>query len=215
MFIISFPRSGEELTVRLLNHIYNYYNLKFSHCNYYNCCQQIPCKENKCFQKNHDFNLDLHLDKNEKFIVLFRKNKITQFESYFRFIFLNEQSKDNANINYNEHTIFNKLINFMNTHSIYYDNFVSKYIINKYPYSFVIEYSDLIYNPKKYIRGLIYYLNLSSNNNVDISTDIQTIYDTFEKIEYKNRLNIVYYNKIYKHFYSVKLKNNKKQLNFL
>ena len=44
MFIISFPRSGQHVMQRLLNHIYNYYGKEFSYCEYYTCCNEIPCK---------------------------------------------------------------------------------------------------------------------------------------------------------------------------
>ena len=45
MFIISFPRSGQHVMQRLLNHIYNYYGKEFSYCEYYTCCNEIPCKK--------------------------------------------------------------------------------------------------------------------------------------------------------------------------
>jgi hypothetical protein len=51
MYIISFPRSGQHLFERLLKHIYEYYKKEFSYCEFYNCCQNIPCQKNVYFKK--------------------------------------------------------------------------------------------------------------------------------------------------------------------
>jgi hypothetical protein len=84
MLIISFPRSGQHLFERMIKHISLYYKKEFSYCEYYNCCKKIPCTKKSIFQKNHDFDLKLQLQKNDKFIILYRKDKIAQLESYYR-----------------------------------------------------------------------------------------------------------------------------------
>ena len=196
MFIVSFPRSGQHLLERLLKHIHNYYNKEFSYCEYYTCCQKIPCNKNSLFQKNHDFNLNLKLNINEKFIIIYRKNKIYQLESLFR---LNKFRKNvfNSNINYKDKETFNNLIRFIKNNSKYYDNFVDKYIkSNKYQQALIIEYDDFLSQYKNYIKKIILFLNLKNDKNIDldIDLDIENIINTFEKIEYKNKLD----NEIYK-----------------
>lgn len=192
MFIVSFPRSGQHLLERLLKHIHNYYNKEFSYCEYYTCCQKIPCNKNSLFQKNHDFNLNLKLNINEKFIIIYRKNKIYQLESLFR---LNKFRKNvfNSNINYKDKETFNNLIRFIKNNSKYYDNFVDKYIkSNKYQQALIIEYDDFLSQYKNYIKKIILFLNLKNDKNIDLN--IENIINTFEKIEYKNKLD----NEIYK-----------------
>lgn len=196
MFIVSFPRSGQHLLERLLKHIHNYYNKEFSYCEYYTCCQKIPCNKNSLFQKNHDFNLNLKLNINEKFIIIYRKNKIYQLESLFR---LNKFRKNvfNSNINYKDKETFNNLIRVIKNNSKYYDNFVDKYIkSNKYQQALIIEYDDFLSQYKNYIKKIILFLNLKNDKNIDldIDLDIEIIINTFEKIEYKNKLD----NEIYK-----------------
>jgi hypothetical protein len=148
------------------------------------------------FQKNHDFNLNLKLNINEKFIIIYRKNKIYQLESLFR---LNKFRKNvfNSNINYKDKETFNNLIRFIKNNSKYYDNFVDKYIkSNKYQQALIIEYDDFLSQYKNYIKKIILFLNLKNDKNIDlnIDLDIENIINTFEKIEYKNKLD----NEIYK-----------------
>ena len=171
MLIISFPRSGQHLFERLLGHIYKYYNKEFSYCEFYGCCRRIPYRKNCLFQKNHDFTLKLPIGSSSKFIVLYRKDKIIQLESYFRYEIINKKN------------------------SIYYDNFIKKYIspTKIYTNSFIIEYDDFIKNYKVYISNLIIYLDFIYD---DLEKDVENIINTFEKIEYKNNISNDFYNKI-------------------
>lgn len=197
MFIISFPRSGQHLFQRLLKHIYNYYGKDFTYCEYYNCCRIIPCKKKCIFQKNHDFKLNLKLKLDEKFIILYRKDKIYQLESFFRYDNFFHKDNFNANINYEDENIFNSLIKYIEKKSNYYDGFVNKYIkSNQYKQSLIIEYDDFLTEYKDYIKQIILFLNLTDSENID--SDVENIVNTFEKIEYKNTLNIEIYNKIKK-----------------
>ena len=52
--IISFPRSGQHLTEKVLKVICSYFNQPYSYCEFYNCCRTIPCKKKYRFMKNHD-----------------------------------------------------------------------------------------------------------------------------------------------------------------
>jgi hypothetical protein len=198
MFIISFPRSGQHLTERLLKHIHNYYGREYSYCEYYNCCKKIPCNKKCLFQKNHDFGLDLELKRDDKFIILYRKDKIYQLESYFRCIYFN--TNIDTNIDYEDEIIFDKLINYIKKNSDYYDGFMNKYIkLNQYKEALIISYDDFLSEYKVYIKQIILFLNLTNSENNDI--DIENIVNTFEKIEYKNSLDNEIYKKIIKTLY--------------
>ena len=201
MFIISFPRSGQHLMQRLLNHIYKYFGKEFSYCEYYNCCNKIPCEKKCFFQKNHDFEMNLNLNVDEKFIILYRKDKIYQLESFFRLHFFGVD-KFNATINYEDENIFNKLIIYIKNNSKYYDDFINKYVkSNKYKQSLMIEYDDFLSNYKDYIKKIILFLNLTNSENIDVT--IENIVNTFEKIEYKNSLDNEVYKKINKILHDV------------
>jgi hypothetical protein len=211
MLIISFPRSGQNLLHRLLKHIYKYYKLYYSYCEFYNCCNHIPCLKKNKFQKNHDFDLNLNINENEPFFVLYRSNKISQLEAYFRYYY--SKKYPNININYDNDTIFNDLIQFIHNHSTYYEQFMKKYIYaRKFNNVFFIDYDDFVRNHKNYIKKIIIYLNLPICY-VNIDIDVQNIIDSFETIEYKNKLHIFNYNKIQLSIQNMKNQSKKKDSN--
>jgi len=195
MFIVSFPRSGQHLIERLLKHIYNYYGKEYGYCEFYSCCGTTPCKKKSLFQKNHDFGLNLELKSDEKFLVLYREDKIHQLESFFRFDAFFHMDKFNSIVNYDDEIIFNRLIDYIKLKSDYYDGFINKYIKSKqYKDSFLIEYSHFLSNPKQYIKQIILFLNLTNSETLDL--DSENIVHSFEKIEYKNSLDNAIYKKI-------------------
>jgi hypothetical protein len=197
MHIISFSRSRQHLIQRLLNQIYIYYKKEFTYCEYYSCCQKVPCAKNNEFQKNHDFNMNLFIPPEDKFIVLYRSDKIKQYESYFRLSYFKKEI-GNVNLNYNYEELFKRLINFIQNNSNYYNNFVKKYITsNTYKNLLIIEYDDFIQNFKDYIKKIIIYLDIKKTDD-DICADEENIIIIFEKIEYKNRLNEHIYEKVKK-----------------
>ena len=194
MYIISFPRSGQRLTNYLLRHIHRYYGKEYSYCGVLNCCNENPCKNERLFRKSHDFKLNLELKLDEKAIILYRKDKIYQLESYFRW---EKYNKDNfiSDMNYEDESVFNRLIECIKKRSTYYDGFVNKYIkSNTYKQALIIEYDYFLSNDKDCVKQIILYLNLTDNEN--INSDVDKIVKTFEKIEYKNRLDDEMYNKI-------------------
>lgn len=137
------------------------------------------------FQKNHDFKLNLRLKLDEKFLILYRNDKILQLESWFRLTLYTREIVTNTN--YKDKNIFNKLIEFIKKKSKYYDDFVEKYIkLNNYKQALIITYDDFLLNYKNYIKQIILYLNLTNSENIDL--DIEKIVNTFEKIEYKHTL---------------------------
>jgi hypothetical protein len=195
MFIISFPRSGQHLLERLLIEIYKYYNKDFSYCEFYNCCNTVPCYKNCIFQKNHDFNLDLKIPLDDKLIILYRKDKIIQLESYFRLVYLTKEIYD-VKLDYNS-DLLETAIEFINNNSEYYDRFIDKYVdSNKYTNALIIEYDSIINDTSQYIKNLIEYLNLHENNDIKLDEIVNYIINNFEKIEYKNTLSDEIYDKI-------------------
>lgn len=70
MNLISFPRSGQHLISEVLRLIYKEHNYDFSYCEYYRCCNKVPCQFGSMFMKNHDFLLQYEIKTNEKYIVL-------------------------------------------------------------------------------------------------------------------------------------------------
>lgn len=175
MFIISFPRSGQHLMDRLLRKIYGYYSRHYSYCGFYTCCKSIPCKKNSFFQKNHDFGLDLNVNRDEKIIIMYRNDKFEQLEAYFRYN--RSRIANNAKIQYD-----NEFVKFYNNKSSYYDNFIKKYNQHNFKNAFIVEYNSFILDYNEYIKRLIVYLDLPYKN---LDEDVKNILDGFEKIERK------------------------------
>ena len=194
MIIVSFPRSGQHLFERICRHIFLYYGKNFSYCEFYECCRKIPCEKKSIFQKNHDFNLRLNFETNDKFIVLYRKDKIKQLESYYRFECEYKKDFYNSQIDYTNSKVFDNLIKFIKRKNKYYKSFVNKYISsNKYPNSLIIEYDEFVTNQYEQILRIINYFEIQYTN---LEKDVENIINSFEKIEYKNTISTDLYEKI-------------------
>ncbi|WP_127112544.1 hypothetical protein [Shimia sediminis] len=89
---VSWPRSGHHLLVRLLTH---YFGPDFKYCQFYGapppqldgidaCCQTVPCKYagRIHFTKSHDFDLDVPLISNQKYLVQYRKFSASVVSNY-------------------------------------------------------------------------------------------------------------------------------------
>ena len=65
-------------------------------------------KKNKnSFQKNHDWKLDFQINDKDKYLFLYRKNKVQQIEANFRLHLKNKNtiSTTNLKIDYTENTL--------------------------------------------------------------------------------------------------------------
>ena len=145
--IVSFPRSGQHMNTRMLEHFHKKNNIPYTYCDFYNCCKQLGCKYNATYQKNHDFNLDLPIDLNKKYIFLYRKDKIEQIEAYYRYANKNSQISpyiSSPDIDLNKNEDYNNFINFYKTRSDYYDQMISKYVNTSN--ILCIDYNDYITN---------------------------------------------------------------------
>jgi len=199
--IISFPRSGQHLLQSILEYILVNHNKPYSFCEYYTCCKTTPCKKNSIFQKNHDFYNTYTILPNNKYIVLYRRDKILQLESYYRFI-INKNHKE-----YNDMD----LVKFINKQSTYYDNFINKWVNKENILS--IEYYELIQNPKESIEKIFAYTYPTLILNKDIIENIAEIdfsinnksciyNNTSSKIIVKNNMDSIKYKYIKDIIYS-------------
>ena len=92
-YIISFPLSGENNITNMLNILCTKNNIKYSCCNFYNCCNNIICKKNSLFSSNHDFNLDIEINDNNKYLVVYCNDIIIQLENYYKYNILKNKKK--------------------------------------------------------------------------------------------------------------------------
>ena len=175
-FIISFPRSGFNLTYRLLEKFHSQNNLEFIFCNYYFCCKNSDiCKLNYKYQRNHDFKLSVKINENDKYLFLYRKNKLEQLEAYFRYI--------NPNINYKNPNDYLKLKKFIIDKSKYYDDLLDKYTSKKRDNILVIDYNDYINEPINTFNKIIEFFDLKYSRK-----HIENFINNSEKIYKKNFL---------------------------
>lgn len=178
--LISYPRSGQHLTERLLISICKYFNQPYSYCEFYNCCRTIPCIKNSRFMKNHDFGFDYEIKPDQKYIVLYRTNVIQQLESYFRISMPFQKT-----FNYLEdHLLYSKLLKFIQNKLPIRDRFLKKWVTDNNENNILkINYDDIIKNPHNYLNQLLTFMEIKHTNN-----DILNILASFEKITYLNKL---------------------------
>lgn len=137
MIIVSFPRSGQHLIESILRYLCESHNIPFSYCEFYTCCSQIPCKKESLISKNHDFDLELKIDKNNKYVSLYRNDLILSLESYYRYWIKLKKI---------EHK-YDDLLNFIINTKDYYHKFTNKWIKNQKSNILKIGYYDLVSNP--------------------------------------------------------------------
>ena len=189
-YIISFPLSGENNITNMLNILCTKNNIKYSCCNFYNCCNNIICKKNSLFLSNHDFNLDIKINPNNKYLVIYCNDLIIQLENYYKYDVLTNKKKYN-----------NKdLIIFFNNNINYYNNFINKWIKIKYNNVLVINFFDFKFDINNSCKNIFdfffnnklinddYFKNL--NNEITISDECFL----FDKKYYNNLKNILYTN---------------------
>lgn len=101
---------------------------------------KIPCTEHRIYLKNHDWNLDLQMKKDEKCIVLYRSNIQQQLDSFY--IHNTKKSKLIYKSEIDEYT------SFIKNKKIFYEGFVKKWIENSNENILKIDYEKLIKNPE-------------------------------------------------------------------
>jgi hypothetical protein len=156
--IVSFPRSGQHLIENILNHCCKEHNIEFTYCEFYSCCNSIPCENGNEFSKNHDFHLDLEINESIKYVAVYRKDLILQLESYYRYITKLENKKYK----------YKDLLNFVIKKSSYYTDFVNKWIDNENENILKVEYYNLLENPENLSRKIFqhFYPEIKLDNEV-------------------------------------------------
>lgn len=177
--LISFPRSGQHLTERLLETVCNYFNQPYSYCEFYRCCNKNPCIKKSRFMKNHDFGFELKINQNNKYIALYRSNFIHQLESYFRINFPNDKT-----FNYlDDHLLYSNLLEFIKIKIPLRNEFIKKWINNDNENILKINYDEIIKNPHDYLKKILMFMEINHSNE-----DILNILSSFEPIKYLNHL---------------------------
>lgn len=146
--IISFPRSGQHMNERILKEFHKVNNIPYKYCEFYSCCNIVPCKYNSVYQKNHDFDLSLKIQQNQKYLFLYRKNKLEQLEAYYIYSRKNKQD-------YKESNEYLNLLKFCRKNSSYYDSLVTKFVNNDNENILCIDYDDYLNYPSKTFHKII------------------------------------------------------------
>ena len=196
--IISFPRSGQHLIEKILKFICKEHDVEFTYCEFYTCCNSLPCKKGKEFSKNHDFDLNLEVNNDIKYVCLYREDIILQLEAYYRF------SIGQTKIKYK----YKDLLKFIKDKSTYYNDFKSKWVNNKNKNILKVDYYEIIENPEKISKKIFkhFFPDIKIKNNVfkklvDIELEVNNTpgVDNFKhKISLINHLDDKIYKKLKK-----------------
>lgn len=182
--IVSFPRSGQHLFKRVFRHYCKNVGVGFSYCEHYKAecaCRKTPCAHNCKFQKQHDFDLDMAVRDDFRYIILYRQNVLSQLEAYFRYHYKVEL-KNKKDPDYSKSEVREHLLTFMRSKSQYYMGFINKWVLTHRPNVMKIEYDSLIQNPSIILDA---YKFAMPNVNHDLD---KKILDSFLKNEPVKRL---------------------------
>ncbi len=149
--IVSYPRSGQHLVAAILERIFCFEKLPYKYCDTYNCSGIIPCKCNPTVQKWHDFDLmdgkaGLSIEENERYLVLYRKDKIENLEAYYRFLRRNGIYS------------IDDFLSFYKSPYNYYDRFVQKWVFQAPPNVYALDYNELMVSPNEKMTEAFYHL---------------------------------------------------------
>lgn len=169
-FLISFPRSGHHIMVDVIEDITKLNNLPFSYCEFYTCCNQIPCTKNSFLAKNHDFDLDIPITPENKYIVLYRDDPFEQLEAWYRYQLLYPNSVDDLNV-------------FIERNIQYYNNFRNKWVDNNYQNIIKITYDEFLKDPDQIFKNI---LNVLFPSNTCSIQNTKQIYSIYKKYNYRN-----------------------------
>ena len=200
---VCFPRSGHHL---LTNILFKYFSknaefLEFSgessskrcsevinagnlfYCEYYNHCRSFPCTDkNTNFQKNHDYDLLLNIQKGYYYIVLYR-NPIESIVSLYEHItsdpYKNKMFGHAIGYGKSDWEAFAKEA------MVYWKNFIKKWIFPNSNNEFLfVKYEDIIETPLITINEIIKFID--PNNSVDF----RILIDSIKKIKIDKKRNL-------------------------
>jgi hypothetical protein len=210
-YIISFPISGENNIFNMLNILCNKNDIKYSCCNFYNCCKNIICKKKCLFLSNHDFNLDITINPKNKYLVVYCNDIIIQLENYYKY----EASRNKKQYN-NKDLIF-----FFYNNINYYNKFINKWIKTNYSNVLVINFFDFKFDINNYSKNIF---NFFFENNKLINNDYFNTLNNeitisnecilYSKEYYNNLKNILNTDTIYKNLINNYYNNYSKDIYF-
>ncbi len=181
--IISFPRSGQHLACRILKYFCQKNKIEFSYCGFYDHCRRNPCKTGKIFQKNHDFNLQLPINNEIKYLVLYRSDVVEQLDAWFRFELKTKRGNSFDYKNGDKKLAFKNFIyqkrKFLanKTRIEYYSDFLKKWVFCNKKNILKIEYN-------KFLKNSSVFISVFNHFFPEISNDInEKILKEFCKIE--------------------------------
>jgi Methyltransferase domain len=175
---VSFPRSGHHLLARLLGAYFK----NPIYCDYYGCCQSIPCSKGYPLRKNHDMEGTLGNDAEKMYVVQLRRSPQAQLNAYFRFfqnLYAEGPREFDVQIHFNYFTDYYKKYfsvfleqpqnsnahqetyhRFIVDHLEYYRSFLNKWLLsNSNTNSYLLFYEDLVNQPLFHISNVIRLLN--------------------------------------------------------
>jgi hypothetical protein len=201
MNIISVPRSGQHMTERCLRYYHKLMNIKFNYCEFYHCCKCMPCKiSENAFQKNHDWNVKkskngkggIKIEKNNKYLFLYRSNLLQLIEANFRLHYKNKGfiSDTNIKLDYNDKTILKEFKNYVKVHKKYYKNIFLKYLNKNRSNILEIEYDNYVLNFVETFKKILIFFNIPINEEYIKKTELKINI----KLEHKIDENDNYYN---------------------
>ena len=174
--IVSYPRSGQHLVAEILKRISGIKKVPYKYCNTYNCSGELPCICNPTIQKWHDFDLmdgkpGIPIDKENRYLVLYRKDKLENLEAYYRFL--------RRNAVYSIDDFFS----FYKSPYNYYDTFVQKWVLQAPSNVQVLDYNELMMMPNEKMTEAFYHLHPESTCKALIPVD-NFMYRAHGKIGY-------------------------------
>ena len=174
--LISVPRSGQHMIESALRYYHQLLNIPFHYCEFYGCCKTIPCNKNiNAIQKNHDFELNIELKDNTKYVFLYRSNILQQIDAHYRF------HTQNKKIDYTNENIINDFKNFIQINKRYYKNIYNKYLNQNKTNILDVEYDNIVNNFNDIFRKILIFFNIDVNEDFIEQTKI----NIKPKIEYK------------------------------
>jgi len=200
IYFVTIPRSGHHITIDIIKEIAHQNSLPFSYCEFYNHqgCTHCPCDEKDHpfkIYKSHDFELSpeciipewkhpLHIHSDHIYIIMYRRDPIRQFESWYRHYV--DTYPDKSHIR--------KFPIFLRANIEHYSNFIQKWLYHSKDYANIhsFAYEDFLSDPRKVIQSilaLLYPENHSSIKGVD------DIIDTFD-VRYKHNISVEQYDTI-------------------
>lgn len=173
--------------------------MKFSYCDFYTSCQQIPCKDDCYIIKNHDFELrqnvsdaiktHIPIESDRKYVVMYRRDPILQLEAFFRY-----ENPDDCND-------LEKLVQYYKDNIHYYNAFVDKWVKNDCENILKIEYYDFVNEPVKYTQTILKFIY--PHVQID-DTIVQTVVELTD-INLKHKMDPLLYDEVAKRIQDLNL----------